>query len=56
MFTVAPDVVDQTEGLSLIVDFKMFSFPCFDFEDLMGSGRGAGTWLIQGIRTFAEAI
>jgi hypothetical protein len=43
MFAVASDVVDQTEELSLIVDFKMFSFTCFPLEDLMGSGRGAGT-------------
>jgi hypothetical protein len=56
MFAVAPDVVDQTEELSLVVDFKMFSLPCFPCKDLMGSGRGAGTWFIQGIRTFAGAI
>jgi hypothetical protein len=56
MFAVAPDVVSQTEELSLIVDFKMSNFPCFPFGDLMGSGRCAGTWFIQAIRTFAGAI
>jgi hypothetical protein len=48
--------VGQTEELSLIADFMMFSFPCFPFGDLMGSGRGAVTWFVQGIRTFAGAI
>jgi hypothetical protein len=47
--------VDQTEELSLIADFKMFSFPRFPFQGLMGSGRGVGTWFIQGIRTFVGA-
>jgi hypothetical protein len=56
MFAIAPDVVGQTEELSLIVDFKMFSFPCFPFEDRMDSGRSAGTWFIDGTRTFAGAI
>jgi hypothetical protein len=56
MFDVAPDVADQPEELSPIVDYNVSNFPCFPFEDLMGCGRGAGTRFIQGIRTFAGAI
>jgi hypothetical protein len=46
MVAVAPDVVDQLEELSLIVDFKISNFARRPSEDFMGYGRGAGTWFI----------
>jgi hypothetical protein len=56
IFAVAYDAVDQPEELSLIVDYKMSNFPCFPSKDRVSFDRGAGTWFIQGIRTFAGSF